>query len=445
MQEYTRRLPRLATSPMPAISAVSGAWEFIFSNASAAGWLVAFLPLLDLVVGQAQAKWLLQADPLSLSQAYHGAAMLVLAMVLISKLRWLAVSARGLLPAVVCLGASLLVTVVCILAEGDLTLETIVAVGQVIYWLILFLAVLSLASSKADRFLVLGGIVVAGLYASVCVIYIYFTAGQDASIYEKLIGNAAGFATAKGLTGVLATAGLVGLWMFRTRNRPLGAAILLVCIVGMLLTYQRAGLVGFVVAVVWLAWWGLRNRSRSETSWAMFGAALLVAAALALLALVGTGGLEQKWADMGDLEKAGSGRAAFWQVALTHYGQMDPLSKVSGIGYTRTAESLERRYGARIHTHSDFLDFLLMYGALGFVGYVAFHACVVRFVLRLNKSSSALAAGLAIYIVMLSQAFFTGQALAPSVMSCYLGAIACICATPDQQPVQRAGMETEGR
>jgi O-antigen ligase len=391
--------------------------------------VLAALPLLDILVGQVQSQWEILFGPLSFAQIYHAIALLSILVILFANVRCFASAYRFVILPIAFFLGGILLSAGCVLTEGKLSLETVIADFQIVYWLVFWLAVIAACTSARDCRVILGGIIAAGIYAGFIVIYLYFSRGEDASIYEDLVGNAAGFHTAKGLTGILATAGLAGLWLFRKRAKLLGIIILFVCIAGMLLTYQRAGLVGFVVAVAWLAVWyarapGVKNK---EARWVLYPIVILAISAVVILGMIGTSDLEKRWEDISDDEKAGSGRIAFWNVAVTHYAQMDLMSQVSGIGYAGMADALERRYGARIHTHNDFLDVILMFGAVGLLGFVAVHFAILRMIRRSTTHPTTFATVMGVYLMMFCQCMFTGQILGPTVMSCYLAGITCMC------------------
>ncbi len=388
--------------------------------------VIAAIPLLGVVVGQFQDRFELMLGPLSLAQAYHVAALAVVATIGLARLHRFPAAWRPVLPAVLCVAGSVVLSGACLLAEGRLSMETAVAAGQIAYWLVLWLTVLVVCTSARECRVILGGIVVTGMYMAASVVYLYVSKGQDGSIYEGFVGNAGGFHTAKGLTGILAIAGLAAVWLFRERSRLLGISILFLCLAGMLLTYQRAGQVGLALAVVWLAvWYGRRRRS---AGWALYPVVILAMALLVMLATVGTEDLEKRWDDIWEGDKAGSGRVGFWKTAFEHYTQMDVLSQISGIGYTDMADAMERKHGARIHTHSDVLDFLLMFGAVGLAAFLVMHVVLLRMIWL--SGSSAFGIAIALYLVMASQSALTGQALCTTAMSCYLPAITCVCLHP---------------
>ncbi len=393
--------------------------------------ILALLPFLDILIGQIQALSAAQIGSISLAQGYHAFVLSVCFLVFLSRLKHFPRHYQYILVAGIFLAGSVALSTMIFWLEGKLSFETLIANSQILYWLVLWLTILAICKSKKDCKLILGGIAVAAIYASLTIIYLYITQGHKSSIYENLVGNAAGFKTAKGLTGIIATGGLAGIWLFRSRQRIKGAIIFFVCLAGILLTYQRAGLVGIGLGSLWLGLWALASFVKNQKqAWAFYPIILLVLAAVVIFSVVGTEDLASRWDDLSNPEKAGSGRLQFWQVAFESFCKMDTIDKLGGVGYTGIAEALVSRYGARIHTHSDILDVLIMFGMLGIASFIFLHAVIIRFIYKTKYHPSAFAVATAIYLVMFFQGVTTGQILCLSVMSCYLAGITCLCLYP---------------
>ncbi|KPK84460.1 MAG: hypothetical protein AMJ81_05410, partial [Phycisphaerae bacterium SM23_33] len=362
----------------------------------------------------------------SLAQAYHGTMLAGLAAILAGRLRRFPPSQRFLLVAAAGFAASVAVSLAFRLLGGPLPLEDLVAGLQVAYWLVLWPTVLVVCRSDADCRRVLAGVALAGVYAALSVIYFYVVGGQAASPYPDIAASAGGLHTAKGLGGILITGCVCAAWLSGRRFKLLGSLAVVVCLAGLFLTYQRAGLVAMLLALAWLAvWYLVGGRSRPDADWA--GRLLVVAgvALVAILAVIGTSDLQKRWQDLPDLDKAGSARIAFWRVALEHYGALSPAEKVFGIGYAALAEAMANLYGSRIHTHSDVLDVLVMFGLLGLGFWLGVQVAALRMIWRCRSAGPLFAASLAVYLVMLSEGVLTGQILAPHVMGVYLMSLAC--------------------
>ena len=391
-------------------------------------YLFAIIPLLDMVLAQVQSQWVPRIGPLSLAQLSHGIIMLAMSVLVFARLRYFPARYRFMLIPMACLAGSIFLSLACGLLNGRMTLEDLVAAFQVIYWLVLWLGIFVCCRDRRDCVLVLKGVVVAGIYGAVSVTFLYLRAGKEGSHYTGIVASAAGLNTAKGLAGIIATAGLVALWLFRERWRLSGAFVFFMCLAAVVLTYQRAGLAATGVAVLWLALWRASARWKRTGEKLAANPVLIAAAVILVIALtVGTADLEARWDDISDPQKAGSGRITFWRVALAHYAVLDWPAQVSGIGYSRMADALERKYGARIHTHSDPLDVLLMFGAAGILSWLLLNVAILRMIAASRADPSRFAVALAIYLVMLCESLLTGQMLGPHVMAFYALAITCTC------------------
>ena len=279
-----------------------------------------------------------------------------------------------------------------------------------------------------DFRVILGGLAIAGTYAATSVLAVYFLGMEELSPYEGIAASAGGLNTAKGLGGILVVTGLVWIWLTRRSHQLLGAAGFVLCYVALVLTYQRAGLVAGGLAALWLASWRiLRPRGPPDRNWAFRPILLSLVPALMITLVLGTTDLEKRWNDLGDVDKAGSGRAALWQEAAAVHAEADLLGKVVGIGYADLLAHIESRRGPRIHSHTDVLDALVIYGVLGLLCWLAVNWAILQMILRKGLTLPASAAALAVFLVMVLECVLTGQMFGPHVMSFYLLAIFGIC------------------
>ena len=418
--------------------------------------LLAILPLADVVLAQAQARLDLAVGPLSLAQAFHGAVLVLLLAALVS--HWTRPGKSGQLPfsaaengncpdspsarpvamAAGFLAACVILSAAVRAAGGRWLLEDFVSDLKVLYWLAAVAACMVLCRGPADYRAVLAGLAAAGTYAAASVIAVQCLGIEGLSPYEGVDASAGGLNTAKGLGGILAAGGLVWVWLTRYRRPWLGAAGFALCYVALAMTYQRAGLVAGCAAVLWLAAWRLFCAGRGPVGeWAWRPLVLCLVPFLVLVLVLGTGDLAKRWSDLGDTSKAGSGRLAFWQEAGSIYGRADWTEKSAGIGYSRLLDAMDAGYGARIHTHSDVTDALVIYGALGLAGWLAVLLAVGRMALRGGLGRPAAAAGVAVFLVMALECAFTGQMFGPHVMSFYLLAICGVCLGDESQRAAR--------
>lgn len=402
-------------------------------------YVLAVLPLADMVLAQVQARLDPSVGPLSLAQVYHGVILLGMGVFLLARLGSFPTRHRFVLAAGACFGVGVLLSAVCQWGRAETSLEDLVAGLQVLYWLVVWVAGLVICRQSRHWRTVLYGLVVAGAYSALSVAVFFVLLGPEASPYEDVTASAGGLNTAKGLGGVLGAAGLLSAWLFRERFRRLGMVLLLACFGGVVLTYQRAGLLATCVGALWLAGWYSRGRSdRRARAWALRPVAVFLLATAGMVALGGLEDLRTRWEDIGDPQKAGSGRLAFWQVAGANYAELDPVSQLTGVGYSAMTDAMESEYGARIHSHNDFLDVLLLFGAVGMVGFLAVYGAVWKLAWSCGSGSARFAAGRAILLVLLSASVLTGQILGPHVMTFYLLAVTGVCLSREDQPNEPA-------
>jgi hypothetical protein len=390
--------------------------------------LLAALPLADVIVAQLQARLEVNIGPLSLAQAFHGILLVVLLAVMLRRVIRVAAPAR---PAAIAAGffaASIVLSAVVRSIDASVCLEDIVSDLKILYWLTAWMACMVVCRRPEDFRVILRGLVIAGTYAAASVLAVYFLGMEELSPYEGIAASAGGLNTAKGLGGILAVTGLVWIWLTRRSFRLLGAAGFVLCNIALVLTYQRAGLVAGCVAALWLAGWQLFKPNGSAVrNWALRPIVLAIAPVLLIAFVLGTTDLQKRWEDLADLDKAGSSRGAFWQEAAAIHSRADLPGRVVGIGYAGLVDRMEAQWGARIHSHSDLLDALVVYGALGLICWLAVYLAILRMILPEGLGFPAAAMGVAIFLVMVLECVLTGQMFGPHVMSFYLFALCGVC------------------
>jgi len=387
----------------------------------------ALIPLFDVVLGQIHGLLAPRIGPLSLAQVYHGAMLLVIIAILLGRLRSFPRKYQFVLVSCLCFAGVVILSHICYWLEEGVSLENLVAIGQIMYWLALWSAVFVICRSEHDCRIVLTGIVLAGIYASFSVLYFCITEGGESTGYADVTSSFGGWVTAKGLTGPLVTSALAALWLWREKFRTIGTLAFSLCLFGLIFTYQRAGQVAIVAASLWLLlWYILFARKSGNSTWAIKPAVWVTLAAILIVAVVGTAGFAKRWEDIHDPEKAGSGRVTYWSVASNAFTKLDMAYQLTGVGYTGMRDTMEKRHGRRLHTHSDWFDILLTLGVFGVVGWIILNLAIVRTILFCASHSAEFAIGMAIFLVMLLESFFTGQMFAPHTMTFYLVTITCI-------------------
>lgn len=389
-------------------------------------WILALLPAGDVVLAQVQAAFWVQLGPLTMPQAWHGLILLMMAAVLAARLREFPRGHGFALLAAGFFGAAIALSIGLRVVSGEVVLEDVVAGLQVAYWLLLWPCAIVICRTAVACRRVLAGIAAAGVYAAVSVIYCYISGNPDSSPYADIAASAGGLNTAKGLGGILIVGGLAAGWLFRERSRLLGVGALAICVGGLFLTYQRAGLVALGVVLLWLGVWYLgKGRRQSGAAWIGRLVCIGIVALVMLLIVIGISDLQERWKDLSNSAKAGSARLEFWQVAMDYYQTLGVTEKLSGISYAGLVETMQDIYGARIHAHNDVLDATIMFGLLGLAGLVLVHAAVLRAIWAGRARSPLFAISVGVYLTMLSESILTGQMFAPHVMALYLAAVVC--------------------
>jgi hypothetical protein len=391
-------------------------------------YLLAAIPLADVILAQMQARLEINLGPVSLAQAVHGLLLFVFLAVIAGRTSRIAESAHPVALAAAFFGAAVILSAVVRIINSGLSLEDVTNDLKVLYWPAAWMAYMVVCHKPEDFRVILGGLAVAGTYAAASVFAVYFLGIEELSPYEGIAASAGGLNTAKGLGGILAVAGLVWIWLTRERRPWLGAAGFVICYGALALTYQRTGLVAGGAAALWLAAWRIfGTKGPAPRNWALRPVVLSLVPVLMVTLALGTADIEKRWNDLLDADKAGSGRVVFWQEAAAIHQQADLPGKVVGIGYSALVDGMESNYGARIHSHSDVLDALVIYGVLGLIGWLAVYWAILRMILRRGLAWPASAAALAVFLVMALESVFTGQMFGPHVMTFYLLAIFGIC------------------
>jgi O-antigen ligase len=364
---------------------------------------------------------------LSLAQVYHGFMLCVVSLYLICRLRR---PCEKPLATVVCIVMFLLITgasTLMALRYNGHVQEDVIAFSQILYWVLAWLIYVIECSTPEGCRLALRGVLAGGVYMAISVVLLHVFGGDAYSRYEGVEASFGGFSTAKSLGGILCVAALLSL---RIRSTPWQAGLLCVSLAGLMLTYQRAGQLAMVAAILWIAGTHVKTRVRevllSGRSVVAFACILVVAAGF-----VDTDALAERWKDV-DLSlggKAGSGRLGLWTDAIRAFEDLNWLDRMLGIGYSGMRDAMleEGLGGNRKHTHSDILDILLAFGILGMLGWIALHYAVIQTVRACPKSSAACAIAGAVYIVFLVESLMTGQVFGPATMIAYLGAITGLC------------------
>jgi O-antigen ligase len=275
--------------------------------------------------------------------------------------------------------------------------------------------------------IILRGLAV-GAIATATSVMLGFVFGGLNYYQDDAVNSSAGwFDTAKMITGVLVTGGLVLLYLGRKKSSWLYSLLASFCFLACVLTYARAGWVALAAVLLWLPVWAALFGRKSEWRSVKRFLVLALAAGLLVPAVVNTEKLFARWNDVQDADKAGSGRATFWKVAVNGYVDGTPAQQALGYGYSAMSDMLFLNYGADIkHTHNDMLDMMLVGGVPGacwllfLIGTLGWRIC------RTSIRSVEGGAGVAILLVYLFHGQFTGQLWGTDAMSYYMLSLASL-------------------
>lgn len=394
-------------------------------------YVLTVVPFLDIVFAQIQGLQNPTLDQLSLAQLYHGVLLIIILYSSLAKVRkypptfmFVAIYASFF---ALCVLASQCVLLV---SQEAYVMENLVASFQVFYWLAIWFALFSVCTNNECCTLIMSGLLIAGIYASLSVLFFCALYGDEYSNYVEIVSSTGGLVTAKGLGGILATATMLALWRWRTKGRIKCVIVFLVCILGLLFTYQRTGLVAVCSAILWLVLWCLVwGKRRGNSRLAILPVVLLVCAVSIQAVFGGLAGLQDRWRDVHDIseDKAGSGRIGLWRTATQEYRTWSWERKLIGAGYSGMRDAIGKHGMKRRHTHTDWLDILLTYGFLGILGWILLNAAVLKMLFSCPKECTEFAIGVAVYLIMFVECFLTGQVFGPHVMSFYLLTMSSLC------------------
>jgi hypothetical protein len=309
-----------------------------------------------------------------------------------------------------------------LVVSGRISMNSIGAYGQLLYWVVLWAMVCLLCRLPEQRDILLRGLAWgACLIAASVFLGLYF--GSTNYYKDDLVESSAGwFDTAKMITGPLVVGGIVILYLGRNKRSWWPCAGAAFCFAACVVTYARAGSIALVAVLLWLALWRVLFARRAAGRWLnrflIAGACACVLVPIAIDSSV----LLARWSDTG-----GSGRATFWRVALDTYNGEALPAQAMGIGYNSMSEMLFRNYGDDIkHTHNDMLDVLLVSGLAGALWLIGLLVSFARNALRSPFRSPQGAAAIAIVICYLCHSMLTGQIWGTDAMTYYVLGLTCL-------------------
>ncbi len=388
----------------------------------------AAIPFFDCIVDQVNFAFQVTVGPLSLLQVVHGALMLVFAAI---SLRTILNNPSKLLqvpPAAI--GAYLLIGMAAtkeMILTGAVSMASLAPYGQLAYW-VLFWITISLVCERSEQAEILLRGLAIGAMATAFSVFLGFVLGAP-NYYEEdaVISSAGWFDTAKMITGVLVTGGVVLLYLGRETKSWFYPLCACTCFAACILTYARAGSVALAAVLLWLPVWMFLFGRNGRQQWVSRFLLLILLAAALVPSVLGTDRLFARWGDVKQGDQAGSGRAAFWKIAIDSYLDASPSEQALGRGYHAMSEMLLTGYGMDIkHTHNDMLDMLTVGGIVGGVWLLLFAGTLLWRVLGCHLSSIEGGASMAILLTYLLHSQFTGQIWGTDAMSYYVLSLTCL-------------------
>jgi hypothetical protein len=389
---------------------------------------IAVIPSIDCICDQLNNALHISLGSVSFLQALR-LALLLAFIVICARTLWRdpTIAARIPLPAI---GAAIILGIVVskeLLVVGALSMESLGAYGQMAYWVMLWTTVSVLCRKPAQAELLLRGLSVGACLTAVSVIIGLLVGAGNFYKDDSVQASAGWFDTAKMITGILVVGGVVTLYLGRNTRSWIPSIAAAVCFMACILTYARAGSAALVVVLAWLILWRLFICRSGEGRWLNRFLALVFVGCVVSPLAINTHALLARWSDVDSSDKAGSGRATFWKIAVNAYTAEDLPQQTFGIGYKAMSEMLFRDYGDDIkHTHNDMLDLLLVGG---FAGAVWLASLVGAFTWRAflpSPRSATGAAAIAVVLSYLCHSQLTGQIWGTDGMTYYTVSLACL-------------------
>jgi len=381
---------------------------------------IAAIPAVDCIFNQANTALNLTIVGLSPLQLLRGGLLLLLS---ITCAFIIAKDPRKLfsLPISVIAGLMLIAGIVTkeLGSTGGIVVAGVIPYGQMLYWLMLWSAAVLLCSTTADAWVILKGLAIGSVMTAASV-FLGLAVGTGNFYAGDAVRSSAGwFETAKMITGVLVTGGVILLFLGQRTQGWMHPLLACFTFTACIATYARAGAVALFISLSWLLLWLCVWGHRSHRSGRHFACLSLLICGI-VAASVSPGQLFSRWNDVKDSEAAGSGRATFWQIAIDDFAKNSPVNQLVGRGYSSMSEMLYEKYGDDIkHTHNDGLDMLLVGGTVGCVWLLIFIFDFARRAFMCPISSASRSASIAILLTYLCHGQLTGQIWGTDAMTYY--------------------------
>ncbi len=243
----------------------------------------------------------------------------------------------------------------------------------------LFAAIVARGSFGIEQLSRLAGSFLIGAFLQGTLAIWAFKTRSVGSIYNEVYATTGGaYVSGKMIVSFVTLGVFLAAYWFFTKKRLRWAYIvsILVGLLVILFSYNRATQLSLSIVVMLGGVWLIRNKKVK----AVFLLAMLFVVFAAFLSSSVGNSFLLRWQNI--QEDGGSGRVKLVRAAVENLVDPDSLlTLIFGIGYHQTKLLMYQACGAYIGTHSDFFDFLTVYGLVGGVFYVG----IVRKILALGN------------------------------------------------------------
>jgi hypothetical protein len=330
-----------------------------------------------------------------------------------------------------------------LLSADSVAFSSLNAYGQILYWVALWAVVCLECRTSDEAEVILRGLVGAALIAASSLLLGHFVGGDNPYADYGVTSDAGWFGTAKTVTGVLLTGAVLLLYFGATRRSIRYKVLAVVCCVCCMMTYARAGQVALGILILWLAVWCLVKPAGTDATPVIhFLVAMVLIGAMCGSAVLHSQSFVNRWQDVQDPEKGGSGRAAIWRIAVENYVDSAEAEKVFGVGYTKMTRMILRDYGLEIHTHNDLLDMMLVGGLCGIAWWTGLVITFIGYAARGLRTREGFAS-VGIFLIFACHGQLTGQIWDNDVMVMYVVSLACLSTIEATRSVQNMRLQNK--
>ncbi len=242
--------------------------------------------------------------------------------------------------------------------------------------------------------------------------------GNTVAAYQSEYATA-GVIDQPGVTSAYILSTLPAFLIFFPRGGHAVVGVILL-LVSLFFTMRRTDLIAAVACVALILLHNFKPWRRMR--FGKFVCALVLLAALALAALHSAPGadLVSRFKDLDPSQGTGSGRYAFWRVALNQMAEWSLGKKILGEGVGSIRDVIDRHVGTAVAAHNDWLDIAFAFGVFGPIALGCWYLTLGRFSVALYKIRHPLFQGVfASLVVLFLISLGTGGVLDPSFAIVY--------------------------